>query len=231
MIAPEPKAESEIILRQPKPGDLGWVVARHAELYAQEYGWAENFEGVCAQIVADFASKYDPKLRTLLDRRDGRPECRLRVPGQGRRDGRAAAPAAGRSGRARTRARHAADRRMRSLRPRSAAIAGITLWTHSVLTAARHIYEQAGFRLTSSEKRKSFGQGTSSARYWDLKRAVSGRRTLRPSRPAPWRGAWSRRAAASARRNCRAGSGSRAGGRGFRPRRRGRRRANPAGRR
>ena len=56
MIASEPKAESRIVLRQPRPGDLGWVVARHAELYAREYGWTENFEGLCAQIVADFAA-------------------------------------------------------------------------------------------------------------------------------------------------------------------------------
>ena len=45
---------------------------------------------------------------------------------------------------------------------------GITLWTHEVLTAARHTYERAGFRLTSSEKRKSFGQNVVSE-YWDLK--------------------------------------------------------------
>ena len=45
---------------------------------------------------------------------------------------------------------------------------GITLWTHSVLTAARHVYEQAGFRLASSEKRKSFGKDVVSE-YWDLK--------------------------------------------------------------
>ena len=43
----------------------------------------------------------------------------------------------------------------------------ITLWTHSVLTAARHIYERAGFRLTSSEPRRSFGQNVISE-HWDL---------------------------------------------------------------
>src|SRR5271165_2028936 len=48
-------------LRDPAPGDLGWVVKRNAELYAQEYKWKEPFEGVCAQIVADFANKFDGK--------------------------------------------------------------------------------------------------------------------------------------------------------------------------
>ena len=63
-------------------GDLGWIVTRHAQLYAQEYGWTEPFEGLCAQIVADFDDNFDPKLRTLLDRRDERRECRLRLAGE-----------------------------------------------------------------------------------------------------------------------------------------------------
>ncbi len=48
-------------LRAPVPGDFGWIVKRHAELYAQEYQWTEPFEGLCAQIVADFANKNDAK--------------------------------------------------------------------------------------------------------------------------------------------------------------------------
>jgi GNAT superfamily N-acetyltransferase len=43
----------------------------------------------------------------------------------------------------------------------------ITLWTHKVLTAARHVYERAGFRLTSSEARRSFGKNVVSE-HWDL---------------------------------------------------------------
>ncbi|MEI9804019.1 MAG: MarR family winged helix-turn-helix transcriptional regulator [Pseudolabrys sp.] len=49
-------------------------VAPHAELYLQEYGWGEPFEGLCAQIVADFVNKYDATCERLLDRRDGRRE-------------------------------------------------------------------------------------------------------------------------------------------------------------
>ena len=48
-------------LRGPTPGDFGWIVKRHAELYRQEYGWIAPFEGVCAQIVADFINKFDEK--------------------------------------------------------------------------------------------------------------------------------------------------------------------------
>ena len=59
-------------LRAPRHGDFGWIVARHAELYAQEYGWGDPFEGLCAQIVADFINKYDPKKeRCWIAEKDG----------------------------------------------------------------------------------------------------------------------------------------------------------------
>jgi hypothetical protein len=48
-------------LREPRAGDFGWIVSRHAELYLREYGWADPFEGLCAQIVADFVSNFDPE--------------------------------------------------------------------------------------------------------------------------------------------------------------------------
>src|SRR5271169_1245717 len=41
---PQPAARPRPILRASKPGDFGWIVARHAEIYAQEYGWSEPFE-------------------------------------------------------------------------------------------------------------------------------------------------------------------------------------------
>ena len=62
------------ILREPRAGDYGWIVTRHAVLYAQEYGWTENFEGLCAQIVADFVNNFDPKYeRGWIAERDGEP--------------------------------------------------------------------------------------------------------------------------------------------------------------
>src|SRR4029077_7805336 len=58
---PHATPQPRYILRAPRPGDFGWIVKRHAELDAQEYSWREPFEGVCAQIVADFVNKLDGK--------------------------------------------------------------------------------------------------------------------------------------------------------------------------
>lgn len=61
-------------LRDPQPGDLGWIVQRHGALYAAEYGWNTGFEGLVARIVAEFAEDHDPYLeRVWIAELDGRP--------------------------------------------------------------------------------------------------------------------------------------------------------------
>ena len=101
-------------LRPPRHGDFGWIVRRHAELYAQEYGWVAPFEGVCAQIVADFVNKFDASASAAGSRRwtarMSARSCWRRIRGR-----RAHPPAAGRSESARARARPPPHRRMHSL--------------------------------------------------------------------------------------------------------------------
>ena len=160
---PAPKTYT---LRSPTFGDFGWIVSRHAELYAQEYGWSEPFEGLCAGIIADFANKNDPnRERCWIAEMNGENVgCVMLVKDNDEV--------------ARVRLL-LVDPKARGLGlgarlveecvtfAREAGYKRVTLWTHSVLAAARHIYEQAGFTLTSSEKRHTWGKDVV-AEYWDL---------------------------------------------------------------
>lgn len=170
--ATEHSPASSYKLRPPRPGDFGWIVKRHAELYAREYGWVEPFEGVCAQIVADFANKKD-----LANNNDPQRERCWIAEMDGENVG-CVFLAADSAAVARIRLL-IVDPRARGLGlgsrlvdecvrfARRTGYKKITLWTHSVLTAARHIYQKAGFTLTSSEKRVSFSKPVVSE-YWDL---------------------------------------------------------------
>jgi DNA-binding MarR family transcriptional regulator/N-acetylglutamate synthase-like GNAT family acetyltransferase len=159
-------AASSYTLRPPRIGDLGWIVKRHAALYWQEYKWGEPFEGLCAQIVADFVNNFDEKReRCWIAEMDGENVgCVMLV-----KDSTEVA-----------RIRLLlVDPKARGLKlgtrlvdecvtfAREAGYRKVTLWTHSVLAAARHVYEKAGFTLTASEKRHTWGQDVV-AEFWDL---------------------------------------------------------------
>jgi DNA-binding MarR family transcriptional regulator/GNAT superfamily N-acetyltransferase len=161
-------------LRAPVPGDFGWMVKRHGEIYAQEYGWTEPFEGLCAQIVADFANKNDPKReRCWIAEMDGEiVGCVFLAQDLVKNSAKNSAKVA--------RIRLLlVDPKARGLGvgarlvdectrfARRAGYKKITLWTHSVLTAARHIYQKAGFRLVRTERHRSWGPPVVSE-HWDL---------------------------------------------------------------
>jgi len=153
-------------LRAPVPGDFGWIVRRKAELYAREYRWQSPFEGVCAQIVADFVNNYDPKReRCWIAEMDGENVGTVMLvkdkPGVARLRLLLVDPKARGLGLG----AQLVDECVRFAR--RAGYKKITLWTHSVLTAARHIYEKAGFRLMRSEPHKSWGRPIVSE-HWDL---------------------------------------------------------------
>ena len=139
-----------------KPGDLGWVVMAHGEVYAEEFGWDGSFEALVARIVADYAAGHDPDREAAwIAEVDGRRVgCVFCVAA----DERTAQlrillvhPAA-RGHRLGTRlvdtcVRFARDAEYRSLR----------LWTNDPLVAARRIYLAAGFTLRAEEGHHSFG--------------------------------------------------------------------------
>jgi DNA-binding MarR family transcriptional regulator/GNAT superfamily N-acetyltransferase len=168
-LALEPPAQQPagFLLRSHRPGDIGWVVSRHGALYAQEYGWDISFEALAAEIAAQFIRCYDAsreqcwiaeiggepvgsvflvkasdnvaKLRLLLVEREAR--------GLG-------------VGRALT------EQCIRFAR--AAGYTSITLWTQSILAAARGIYQRAGFQRIKEEKHHSFGADLI-GEIWELK--------------------------------------------------------------
>jgi DNA-binding MarR family transcriptional regulator/GNAT superfamily N-acetyltransferase len=152
-----PATARTVVLREPGPGDLGWVVARHGSVYAAEYGWNAEFEGLVARIVADYAAAHDPRREAAwIAELDGEPVgCVFCVA----RDNTTAQlrillvdPAARGLG---IGARLVAE----CLRFATAAgYESMMLWTNDVLTSARRIYEAAGFRLVDEEPHHSFGQ-------------------------------------------------------------------------
>ena len=166
LLSERAKTVPDVILRQPKPGDFGWIVTRHAVLYRQEYGWTEPFEGLCAQIVADFANKFDAQReRCWIAEIDGKNVGSVFLAKDSDEVARLRLLLVEPSARG-----HGIGKRLTDECLRFAGQCGyrkITLWTHNVLTAARHVYQQAGFRLTSSEARQSWGQDVVSE-HWDL---------------------------------------------------------------
>ena len=162
----EPKPQRRYTLRAPRPGDFGWIIKRNAELYAQDYGWVAPFEGVCAQIVADFVNKFDAtRERGWIAEIDGENVGSLMLANDG--DGVARLRLLSVEPRARGLGIGArlVDEAIRFAR--SAGYRKIALWTHSVLTAARHIYQGAGFKPMRSEEHQSWGQPVVSE-HWDL---------------------------------------------------------------
>lgn len=165
------RAAPAVALREPRPGDFGWVVSRHAEIYGEEYGWGEPFEGLCAQIVADFANGYDPKLeKCWIAEVDGeRAGCVFLVKDD---------PKAKKADVARIRlllldenargfglGKRLVDECVTFAKAKG--YRRITLWTHEELTAARAIYAKAGFTMSGSETHKSWGK-TAVSEFWDL---------------------------------------------------------------
>ncbi|MFH9964039.1 GNAT family N-acetyltransferase [Streptomyces mirabilis] len=152
-----PPRSEDVVLRDPGPGDLGWIVQRNAALYAAEYGWNADYEGLVARIVADFAEDHDPHLeRVWIAELDGRPVgCVMCVrddaPGSARLRLLLVEPDA--------RGLRIGDRLVEAVIDfaRDGGYRDLVLWTNDVLSAARRIYQRHGFVLVAEKPHRSFG--------------------------------------------------------------------------
>jgi len=154
-------------LRDPQPGDMGWVVQQHGEIYAREYGWNADFEALVADIVARFLRNFQPQWeRCWIAEVDGQRAGAVFVV---------------------RKSRQVAQLRMLILTPqarglglgarltgeciafaRSKGFRKMVLWTNSCLTAARAIYAKRGFQLIKSEPYQGFGKDPV-GETWELK--------------------------------------------------------------
>ena len=153
-----PEGSGEVVLREPHPGDLGWIVQRNAALYTSEYGWNADYEGLVARIVADYAEDHDPHLeRTWIAEWAGRPVgCVMCVrddaPGTARLRLLLVEPEA--------RGLGIGDRLVTAVIAfaRGVGYRDLVLWTNDILSSARHIYQRHGFVLTAEKPHRSFGK-------------------------------------------------------------------------
>lgn len=157
---------TDIILREPQPGDMGWVIEQHGKLYAQEYGWNWEFEALVATICAEFVKNFQPQWeRCWIAERQGERIGSVFIA---------------------KKEASTAQLRMLILTPqarglglgsrltdealafaRLKAYQKVMLWTNSILLQARSIYAKRGFELVRSEPYAGFGQSLVSE-TWEL---------------------------------------------------------------
>jgi DNA-binding MarR family transcriptional regulator/predicted N-acetyltransferase YhbS len=155
-LEPPAQAPASFLLRSHRPGDIGWIVSRHGAVYAQEYGWDISFEALAAEIAAQFVRSYDPaREHCWIAEIGGEPVGSVFLVKGSDEAAKLRLLLVEKKARGLGIGRALTEQCVRFAR--QAGYTSITLWTQSILLAARGIYQRAGFRRVSEEKHHSFG--------------------------------------------------------------------------
>jgi DNA-binding MarR family transcriptional regulator/GNAT superfamily N-acetyltransferase len=160
------QSKGPYLLRPHRPGDMGWVVHRHGALYAEEYGYDEQFEALVAEIVARFIQNFDARReRCWVAEMDGEIVGSVFVVKKSPAVAKLRLLLVEPKARGLGLGKRLVEECVRFAR--QAGYKKMTLWTQSDLYAARGIYRQAGFRRVEQERHHSFGKDLV-AEIWEL---------------------------------------------------------------
>ncbi|MGJ4995518.1 bifunctional helix-turn-helix transcriptional regulator/GNAT family N-acetyltransferase [Bradyrhizobium sp. HKCCYLR20261] len=155
-LSPTPPSRAPVLLRSHRPGDIGWVIARHGAVYAEEYGWNASFEALVAEIGAQFIRNYDPaREHCWIAELAGEPVGSIFLVKGGDDIAKIRLLLVEKSARGLGVGRALTEQCIRFAREKN--YRTIELWTQSILTAARDIYARAGFRKIAEEPHAMFG--------------------------------------------------------------------------
>lgn len=156
VLEPRRTQAAAFMLRSHRVGDMGWVISRQGAAYAADYNWDISYEALVAEICAQFIRTYDAaREHCWIAEIGGEPVGSIFLVKATDEIAKLRLLQVEKKARGLGVGRALVEQCIQGARERG--YRKMTLWTQSILVAARGIYQRAGFRLVKEEKHHSFG--------------------------------------------------------------------------